>query len=82
MREKQGTTGAKTSARESFQRVFGTDPEFSVPEVLVSVLNDAVKHGELLGVTGKTPLRLCPTVSECEETLVRVNIGLDVRPGM
>jgi len=45
-------------------------------------LNDRVKFAELFGATAKAPLRLCPAASECEETLVRANIGFDVRPGM
>jgi hypothetical protein len=82
MREKQGTIGARTSAREFSQRVFGTDSELSSPEVPDLEFNNTVELAELLGNTTKVPLRHCPAASGCEESLVRVNIGLDVRPGM
>jgi hypothetical protein len=65
-----------------FQNVFGTDPDLSDPEVPDLELNDTAKHAQLSCATGRVPLWLCPAVSECEETLLRVNIGLDVRPGM
>jgi len=82
MREKPKTIGARASARDLFHRVFGTDPELSFPEVPNPELNDTVKRAELLGATGEANLQLCPAESGCEDTLVRVNIGLDVRPGM
>jgi len=52
-------------------------PELPVPE-----FHDTVNLEELFDAPAKAHLRLCLTASEFEETLVRVNIGLDVRPGM
>jgi|GEM_PF-5782804 len=82
MREKQGTIAARTSAREFFQSVFGAVPELPDPDVPVPDVNDAVKLAQLLGAIAYARLRLCPAASGCQESLVRVNIGLDVRPGL